>query len=240
MSFLKLQNITKSFQGQKVLKDISIDVKKGSFVSLIGASGSGKSTLLRLLAGLEKPDSGQILWQQTPNISFVFQEPVLLPWRNIEENINLSLELTKDKSVFTIKDVLHLVGLDKFSYYYPHELSGGMKMRASLARALISSPDVLLMDEPFAALDEITRFQLQDDLLNIWSATKTTIIFVTHSISEAVYLAERVLLLGRKTFGVVFEEEIKFSYPRKQDLKRSSAYNDYVAQISSKLKDSVC
>ncbi len=184
--------------GVQALDDISCAFAAGSFSVIVGASGCGKSTFLRVLAGLVRPTQGTLDMAKMP-IGFVFQEPTLLDWRNVYDNIALPLKLggcAKSEAEQRTQDALALVGLSGRARAMPHQLSGGMKMRVSLARALARRPRLLLMDEPFAALDELTRLRLEDDLRRLWRTIGCTIIFVTHSISEAAYLAERVLVLG--------------------------------------------
>ena len=197
---LRLSHIGLTYDnGHQALTDISADFAAGSFTALVGPSGCGKSSLLRLLAGLLTPAQGSIETVAQHHIGFVFQEPTLLGWKSAYDNIALPLKiagLTAADMSARVDEALQLVGLEGRADALPRELSGGMKMRVSLARALAKRPPVLLMDEPFAALDELTRFRLDDDLRAIWQKTGCTIVFVTHSVTEAAYLAERALVMG--------------------------------------------
>jgi NitT/TauT family transport system ATP-binding protein len=195
---ISFQSLTKSFQDHNIFKNIQSQIPPHDFISILGPSGSGKTTLLKIIAGLESATTGQLKFSipVKQKISYVFQEPQLIPWRSVYENVKLPLELIgtaidKEK----IESILNKVGLLKFKNYFPAQLSGGMKMRASIARALVSSPELLLLDEPFAALDEITRHKLEDELYEIWKSSQMTIFFVTHSVSEAVYLSKKCWLL---------------------------------------------
>ncbi|CAI8206106.1 MAG: Aliphatic sulfonates import ATP-binding protein SsuB [Alphaproteobacteria bacterium] len=184
--------------GFTALNNVTAAFDSGSFTALVGPSGCGKSSLLRLLAGLEHPFIGSVTGLAQSDIGFVFQEPTLLAWRNVADNITLPLKIeghNPSEIGGRLDEALALVGLTDFADALPRQLSGGMKMRVSLARALAKRPPVLLMDEPFAALDELTRFRLDDDLRAIWQQQKCTIIFVTHSVTEAAYLAERALVM---------------------------------------------
>jgi NitT/TauT family transport system ATP-binding protein len=203
---VSLRGVTKVYDsGVMALGPLDLDVRKGEFVSLLGPSGCGKSTALRLIAGLNAPTSGSVgiskpAGQARPghSIGFVFQEPTLMPWTSVRENVRLPLKLAQapaTEASARIAEVLMLVGLTEFADAFPRELSGGMKMRVSLARALVTDPDILLMDEPFAALDEITRFRLNNDLLSLWRNLRKTVIFVTHSVFESVYLSQRVIVM---------------------------------------------
>lgn len=210
--YVKIEGINKSFlddknQPIKVLEDINIEIDKGSFVSIVGPSGCGKSTLLYLIAGLEQTDTGSIyvngkkVTKPGPDRVVVFQEDGLFPWLTVLENIMYGLKL-KDIPITTAKekalDILKLVHLSKYSQSYPHQLSGGMKQRVAIARSLVTEPDILLMDEPFSALDEQTRMVLHHELLEIWKKTKVTIFFVTHNIREAVQLSEKVIVFATR------------------------------------------
>ena len=200
MTLLSLSGVAKRFHsGTQALQELSFDIAPGEFVSLLGPSGCGKSTALRLTAGLLTPDSGSITFPQgRPETGFVFQEPTLMPWADALTNARLPLDLKsvrRDEANARAAAVLARVGLAGFERALPRELSGGMKMRVSLARALVAQPQLLLLDEPFAALDEITRAQLGDDLLRLWLEDGLTVLFVTHSVSESAYLSRRVLVM---------------------------------------------
>jgi NitT/TauT family transport system ATP-binding protein len=212
--------------GQDVLavSDVSFEVKPGRFVVLVGPSGCGKSSLLMMMAGLRHPTSGTILVSGAPidnpdpnRVGVVFQEPSLFPWLTAEENVEFPLILRgvakKDRRA-RAEEALQLVGLDGFGKRHPHELSGGMKQRVSIARGLVQDPPVLLMDEPFAALDEQTRMTMGDELLRIWAATGKTIIFVTHSLTEAVYLADEVIVMSPRPGRIVDRLEVALPRPR--------------------------
>jgi NitT/TauT family transport system ATP-binding protein len=201
MSLLTLDRVAKRFaNGTEALTEISFSVAEGEFLSLLGPSGCGKSTALRLIAGLIAPDSGTITWQgQRPELGFVFQEPTLMPWADAQTNVRLPLDLqrrARNDADARAADALTRVGLAAFARAYPRELSGGMKMRVSIARALAARPRLLLMDEPFAALDEPSRQSLNDDLKRLAREDNITVIFVTHSVMEASYLSDRVLVLS--------------------------------------------
>ena len=203
---VSLRGVTKVYDsGVAALGPLDLDVRRGEFVSLLGPSGCGKSTALRLIAGLATPTSGRVGIGASASgtgashsIGFVFQEPTLMPWTNVRENVRLPLKLSRVSSAelnARVGEALAQVGLGEFADAFPRELSGGMKMRVSLARALVTDPDILLMDEPFAALDEITRFRLNNDLLALWRNLRKTVIFVTHSVFESVYLSQRVIVM---------------------------------------------
>ncbi len=210
--YLTIENIHKSFvndrkENVKVLDGINLNVKKGSFVSIVGPSGCGKSTLLYLVAGLDKADSGEIrvdgdlVLKPGPERVVVFQEAGLFPWLTVLENVTYGLilkKMPKEEAKAKALDVLKMVHLSKYVNSYPHELSGGMKQRVSIARALVMEPDILLMDEPFSALDEQTRMVLHKELLEIWRKTKVTIFFITHNIREAVLLSEEVVVFATR------------------------------------------
>ena len=206
---VSLRGVTKVYEnGVAALGPLDLDVRKGEFVSLLGPSGCGKSTALRLIAGLSAPSSGSVgvarplrVEGAGHSIGFVFQEPTLMPWASVRENVRLPLKLSHvpaEEAATRVTAALTQVGLADFAGAYPRELSGGMKMRVSLARALVTDPDILLMDEPFAALDEITRFRLNNDLLSLWRNLRKTVIFVTHSVFESVYLSQRVIVMSAR------------------------------------------
>jgi NitT/TauT family transport system ATP-binding protein len=239
---LTLSQISKIYaSGTVAIKDLNLTVKKSQFVSLVGASGCGKSTLLRLIAGLVSVSSGNIDWQipeAKRKLAFVFQDSSLMPWTNVRENVHLPLKLTgisKKDSQILIENTLELVGLKSFANSYPRELSGGMKMRVSIARMLVTQPNVVLMDEPFGALDEITRSKLNSDLLDLWHKYQWTVFFVTHNIYEAVYLSNRVLVMGTDPGRIVADVEIDVSYPRSDKFRTSSVYNEYCQEVSQHL-----
>jgi NitT/TauT family transport system ATP-binding protein len=222
--------------GQDVvaLRDVSLDVKPGRFVVLVGPSGCGKSTLLMMMAGLRQQTSGTILingapiTQPDPNrVGVVFQEASLFPWLTAEENVEFPLALrhvSKSERREKAQDALNLVGLDGFGKRHPHELSGGMKQRVSIARGLVQDPPVLLMDEPFAALDEQTRMTMGDELLRIWAATGKTVVFVTHSLTEAVYLADEVVVMSARPGQIVDRLTVGLPRPRTYDMLSGDAF----------------
>ena len=224
--------------GRYVLEDINLDIAHGEFLCLIGPSGCGKSTLLRLVGGLIQPTSGEIqIDRLTPAeaqankaIGFVFQEPSLLPWRTVADNIRLPLEVNlknNPESGRSVSELLHLVGLDGYADHYPSQVSGGMLQRVALARALASGSSLLLMDEPFGALDEITRAAMGYELLRIWNTDKKSVVFVTHSISEAVTLSDRVAVMSRRPGRIVEMVEINLPRPRTRSMERGPAFRRY-------------
>jgi NitT/TauT family transport system ATP-binding protein len=238
-----LHAVAKTFgNGTKALEDITAGIEPGEFVALLGPSGCGKSTLLRLLAGLDEPSSGDIVWNQSSkpapgDIGFVFQDATLLPWADAAENVYLPLRLRgmkKAEAEPRVAAALTQVGLGDFMHARPKGLSGGMKMRVSIARALVSEPLLLLMDEPFAALDEFTRHRLQDDLHALWRRTGKTIIFVTHSIYEASYLASRILVMSPRPGRIA--ADIRTDLPEGPERRGSLAYNDLVGQVTDCFK----
>jgi NitT/TauT family transport system ATP-binding protein len=217
--------------GATVLDGLDLDVAKGSFVALLGPSGCGKSTLLRLVAGLDAPDAGTVTLQDGPRrarVAFVFQDPHLLPWRTVLANAALPLELagdsTADARAELAQRALANVGLGDATTKLPHELSGGMRMRVSLARALVTMPDLLLLDEPFAALDEMTRQRLDDQLRALWAQLGFTVVFVTHSVDEAAYLAERAVVLSARPARIVADHPLDLPRDRTVTLRSESAF----------------
>ncbi|MEE9525134.1 MAG: ABC transporter ATP-binding protein [Candidatus Woesearchaeota archaeon] len=234
-----LNKIEKNYRGKnntvKALKDISLEIKEGEFVSFVGPSGCGKTTLLKIIAGLISPTKGEISFDgcDGKNMGLVFQNHVLLPWRTVKQNIMLPAELLKKD--IGINEITELVGLTEFSESYPFELSGGMKQRVAIARALVLHPEILLMDEPFGSLDELMRNKLNMDLLKIWRKVKTTILFVTHSVSEAVLLSDKVVILSPRP-GIIEEIlEIKLLRPRLIDIKETKEFQEYVKCIRKKI-----
>ena len=246
---VSLAGVTKVYdRGVMALGPFDLTVRKDEFVSLLGPSGCGKSTALRLIAGLALPSSGSVaishhVGEARPghSIGFVFQEPTLMPWTSVRENVRLPLKLARippDDGDARIAEALARVGLTEFADSYPRELSGGMKMRVSLARALVTDPDILLMDEPFAALDEITRFRLNNDLLALWRKLKKTVIFVTHSVFESVYLSQRVVVMTARPGRLSTEIEIETREPRDEQFRTSAEYADYCRRVSAALAPS--
>jgi NitT/TauT family transport system ATP-binding protein len=226
---LGLRQIGKSFaNGVTALEDFSLEIGDGEFVSLIGPSGCGKSTVLALAAGLTEPSRGEIDLEE-PRIGFVFQEPTLMPWASVRRNVALPLDLAGESG--EVDALLAKVGLGQFTQAYPRQLSGGMKMRASLARALAGRPDLLLLDEPFAALDEITRFDLIGQLLQLWAESRFTALFVTHSITESVFMSERVVVMSPRPGRVVGEIRIDHPYPRSPDFRAEPRYAEWCGEV---------
>lgn len=258
---LTLSHVSKVYSnGTVALRDINLVIDKSQFVSLVGPSGCGKSTLLNIIAGLSRLNSGSIEWgdsqsqesikaqikrksrEPSRSLAFVFQEAALMPWANVIENVHLPLKLAgickKDFSA-VVEEAIALVGLEGFERYYPRELSGGMKMRVSIARALVTQPDILLMDEPFGTLDEITRSQLNSDLLSLWNQKHWTVIFVTHNIYESVYLSNRIIVMAARPGRVVAEVAIDAPYPRPEEFRTSLLYNEYCREVGTCLSEAV-
>ncbi|MEW6408461.1 MAG: ABC transporter ATP-binding protein [Patescibacteria group bacterium] len=245
---VKVRNITKYYNDLHVLDKISFNVDCEEFVSIIGPSGCGKTTLLKIISGLIKPTKGEIIINEgsieialkRKEFGLVFQNPVLLPWRNTLKNIELPLEILNYKSSGnSSKKLLEIVGLKDFENFYPNELSGGMQQRVAIARALIFEPSILLMDEPFGALDEITRDKMNLELLRIWKERKSatsTIIFVTHSIPEAVFLSDRIIVLSERPAIVEKIIEVNLPKPRTSEIKYSRRYIELIKCIRKLLK----
>jgi NitT/TauT family transport system ATP-binding protein len=238
--FVRLANIAKQFEsGTLALDDLSLDLKVGHFTSLVGPSGCGKSTVLRLIAGLTLPSSGNIERRaDKASISFVFQEPTLLPWASVLDNVRLPLRiarLDKQQALELAREALHKVGLSEFGASYPRQLSGGMAMRVSIARALVTRPKILLMDEPFAALDEMTRSRLNLELLSIVKEQQLSVVFVTHSIYESAYLSDRVLVMTDRPGKIIHDLAIHVDGPRDEQYRTSAQYGAYCREISSAL-----
>src|ERR1700742_3141264 len=243
---ISLRGVTKIYDsGIAALGPLDLDVRHGEFVSLLGPSGCGKSTALRLIAGLSAPTSGTVELARRSrtgqSIGFVFQEPTLMPWASVRDNVRLPLKLAGVRAAEAsarVTEALTQVGLAEFADSFPRELSGGMKMRVSLARALVTDPDILLMDEPFAALDEITRFRLNNDLLALWRNLRKTILFVTHSVFESVYLSQRVIVMTARPGRIRSEFHIDAPEPRTEDFRTSAEYGGYCRQVSNALAPS--
>jgi NitT/TauT family transport system ATP-binding protein len=246
---VRLRGVTKVYDsGVAALGPLDLDIRRGEFVSLLGPSGCGKSTALRLIAGLAAPTTGTVEISHPAleargahSVGFVFQEPTLMPWANVWENVRLPLKLAHvpaEQADERIGKALTQVGLSEFALNYPRELSGGMKMRVSLARALVTDPDILLMDEPFAALDEITRFRLNNDLLALWRNLGKTVVFVTHSVFESVYLSQRVVVMTARPGRIGSEFSIDADEPRGEAFRTSAEYAALCRTVSNALMPS--
>jgi len=243
---VSLRQVGKTYErGTVALEGFDLIVRDGEFVSLLGPSGCGKTTALRIVAGLSEPSEGAVEWPEgkvagaVGNIGFVFQEPTLMPWANVAGNVRLPLKLAHADTTATdvaVSQALERVGLADFAQSYPRELSGGMKMRAAIARALVTEPRLLLMDEPFAALDEINRFRLNNDLLKLWQMLARTVIFVTHSVFESVFLSQRIVVMTPRPGRVFAEIDIPAPYPRNEDFRTSSDYAGYCRRVSEALR----
>jgi NitT/TauT family transport system ATP-binding protein len=266
---VSLRGVGKIFpNGVAALRDATFSVREHEFVSLLGPSGCGKSTALRIIAGLIEPTAGDVIWRdgnapdgakafssevgtgsreenafmKKGEIGFVFQEPTLMPWASVAGNVHLPLRLAgigRAAAMPRIREALDRVGLGDFASAYPRELSGGMKMRVSIARALVTQPKLLLMDEPFAALDEITRFRLNNDLLSVFAAMRKTAIFVTHSVFESVYLSSRILVMTQRPGRVHAEIAIDQPYPRGEAFRTSPEYAALCRTVSAALADAM-
>ena len=251
VAFIQTKNITLVFSPKNrepvtALSDFTLEVGKGEFVSIVGPSGCGKSSFLNILLGLIKPDSGEVQLNGAPitgpgqERAMVFQEFGLLPWRTVTANVELGLELkgiAPAQRAERATELIKLVGLKDFASHYPHELSGGMKQRVGLARALATEPEVLLMDEPFAALDAQTRDLMQAELLQIWEHTKKTVLFVTHSIEEAAYLSDRVIVMSARPGRTKDILKIDLPRPRDYEMRLTPKFNDIKLRIWDVLKE---
>lgn len=244
---IQFQDVSMVYRDQNgddivALKNVSLDIHEGEFISLLGPSGCGKTTSLRIIADLLQPTSGNVLIRgQSPKeirlqrkYGIVFQSPVLYDWRTVRKNICLPMEIMgipKKERTKRIDNMLELVGLQDFGYKYPLELSGGMQQRVGIARALALNPEILLMDEPFSALDEFTREKLNEDLLNIWSKTKKTVVFVTHNIPESVFLSDRVVVLSPHPGRLSAVVDINLPRPRKNEIRETPEFYQHIAKI---------
>lgn len=244
---ISVKNVSMVFLDSKgnpvqALKNVSIDIQKGEFISLLGPSGCGKSTLLRIVSDLLTPTSGEVtVCGKTPRetrleqkFGIVFQNPVLLDWRTVRKNIRLPLEMMKvpkEEQASRIEQVLELVGLKEFGNSYPGQLSGGMQQRVGVARALAIQPDILLMDEPFSALDEFTREKLNDDVLSIWRKTNKTVLFVTHNISESVYMSDRICVLSPHPGRLSAIVDVNLPRPRNADMRGTPEFAALVEKV---------
>ena len=245
---VEILSVDKTYpNGTHALEPVNLTVREGEFVTLLGPSGCGKSTLLKMVAGLLAPSAGRIaLWGEPVEraetsghgLSFVFQEATLMPWARVQANVRLPLDLVgvpRAEADARVQEALKTVGLQKFSNSLPRELSGGMQMRVSIARGLVTRPRLLLMDEPFGALDEITRNRLDSDLIDLWRANGLTVIFVTHSIYEAVYLSTRVVMMAARPGRIVEEVVIDEPYPRDAAFRVSTAFSGYARRLQESL-----
>jgi NitT/TauT family transport system ATP-binding protein len=235
--------------GTRALAAIDLTVASGEFLTLIGPSGCGKSTLLKLIANLLEPTEGRILWwsgafdkvgARGRSIAFVFQDPTLMPWAGVEANVRLPLDLARmpaTQSRRRVADALSRVGLEEFARHYPRQLSGGMKMRVSIARSLVVEPNLLLMDEPFGALDEFTRNRLDADLVRLWWERKLTTVFVTHSIYEAVFLSTRVIVMGAQPGRICKVMAIDEPHPRDESFRNSARFAEHCRALSALLTE---
>jgi len=230
---IEIYNVNKVFDNIKTLDSINLKIATGEFVSLVGPSGCGKSTLLRIIANLISYDG---LVKKPDNGAFVFQDSALLPWRTVEKNVELLMELEKkDEIKEKSKKALKRVGLSGFENHYPHQLSGGMKMRLSLARSIVLNPEYLLLDEPLSAVDEFTREKLQEEIHQIWSNDKFTSVLVTHNVSEAVYLSNRVLIMSPRPSKIIHQIEIPFE-KRTPEIRETDKFYNLVNEITRKLR----
>jgi NitT/TauT family transport system ATP-binding protein len=240
---VSLKGVSKTFpNGVQALRGLDLDVRAGEFVSLLGPSGCGKSTALRMIAGLATPDAGALHWPAAtrPDIGFVFQDPTLMPWATIFENVWLPLRLrhvSRKDAAPAIHEALARVGLADFAKAFPRELSGGMRMRVSIARALVLRPTLLLMDEPFAALDEITRLRLNKDLLVLQAELGMTVLFVTHSVYESAFLSSRICIFSSRPGAIVTEFPVEAPTPRGEDYRLSLGYLETCRAASQALEN---
>jgi NitT/TauT family transport system ATP-binding protein len=242
MPLVALRGVDKVYSnGVQALKGLDLSIREGEFVSLLGPSGCGKSTVLRLIAGLGELSGGALEWAGVQHeIGFVFQDPTLMPWATVSDNIYLPLRvkgMSRAEAAPRIEQAMQQVGLAGFGKSYPRELSGGMRMRVSIARALVAQPKILLMDEPFAALDEITRFRLNDDLLELWASQRWTVVFVTHSVFESVYLSTRILVMSARPGRV--SSEVMLDAKRDASFRTSAAYAEQCRTVSARLGEAM-
>ena len=245
---LEVARLSKKFRDLEVLKDISVEIGRGEFISVVGPSGCGKTTFLRIVGGLESADAGEVrldgrrIVEPGPDRGFVFQQDNLLPWRRVLANVEIGPEIggwNNAEQRRKTQDLLRLVGLSGFEDYYPRQLSGGMRQRVNLARALAVDPEILLMDEPFSALDAQTREIMQTELLRVWQEGLKTVLFVTHQIDEAVYLSDRVFVFARRPGRINEIVEIDLPRPRPLSIKRSPQFVAYVDRIWSMIEEDV-
>ena len=245
VSGLKLQFEVPGGTPLQVIDSIDFQVDRSQFISILGPSGCGKTTLLRVIAGLIEPNAGQVQFMResrpgSPQIGLAFQQANLMPWRNVHANIALPLEVAgcqRPEIEKRVGDWIHLVGLEGFEQAYPHDLSGGMQQRVSIARSLIREPDLLLLDEPFGSLDALTRERMGDELLAIWQASRKTVIMVTHSISEAVYLSDRVIVLTPRPARINLDLKIALPRPRNTDTRYLPGFGKLAYRVRQAIKE---
>jgi len=244
-AIIRMDRVTKRFGNDTLaVSDMSMTINEGDFISLLGPSGCGKSTALKMIAGLLPVTAGTITitpqdGKSEQDLAFVFQEPTLMPWATVSDNVFLPLQLagvSRTAATPRVESALQEVGLSKFARAYPRELSGGMKMRVSIARAMVTRPRILLMDEPFAALDEMTRSKLNNDVVRLASTNGLTVIFVTHSVFESVYLSTRVVVMAARPGRVAAELDMATPWPRTEDWRISQAFNAEAKRVSDTLK----
>lgn len=250
--FIEIKQVNKQYKNKEnepvdILKDINLSINKGEFISILGPSGCGKSTLLNIVAGLTKATNGEVLVSDKviekpgKDRGMVFQQAALFPWLNVTENVTFPLkkEMSKKDAQDAAKKYLQMVQLGKYMDHYPHELSGGMQQRVSIARALAMNPDILLMDEPFGALDEQTRSRLHTQLESIWTETKKTILFVTHSISESIKLSDRIIVMGTKPGTILQDIKVDLPRPRDEHKQKMLEIEDHIMSYLKKEIDKV-
>jgi NitT/TauT family transport system ATP-binding protein len=245
---MSVENVSLSYNGRRkapVLRDVSFSIAEGELVAIVGESGVGKSSLLRLLGGLAEPSTGTIEIaglaadeaRRRRMFAYVFQRPTLLPWRSVSDNVRLPLEIAGSVAPDRIQQALRLVRLEEYATFLPHQLSGGMQQRVALARALVVDPKILLMDEPFAGVDELTRDALLMELLHLWKELRLAVVVVTHNIAEAVLLADRVLVLGDRPAKIVHTATIPLPRPRTIELRQSVAFHNAIQDLRSRLSE---
>jgi NitT/TauT family transport system ATP-binding protein len=240
MQTIEVQGVYKSFGNLKVLENINLTIEKGEFAAIVGPSGCGKSTLLRMVAGLETPDEGavqtdgELIRKPSPRRMMIFQEHALYPWLTVGKNVEMGLELAgvaKEERRNKAENVLKTVGLEGFYDYYPSQLSGGMRQRVSIARALVMDPDILLLDEPYGALDAMTRLTMQNELLKLWEGSGKTMLLITHDIDEALYLADKVFVMSARPGKVVRTIDLDLPRPRNRNSQRFGELRQEIIQL---------
>lgn len=242
MSKLSLKHISKSYGSNHVLQDVSLQVGEGEFVSIVGPSGSGKSTLFQLIGGLFGPDAGEITLDDKlvnnsrGHISYMPQSPALFPWKTVLQNVLLSAEIAGQKDVVKAKNLIEKAGLRDYEQAYPNELSGGMKQRVAFIRSLNSPQSIICLDEPFSALDEFTRFEMQEWLLSIWEKHRKSILFITHNIDEALFLSDRIVILSAKPASIKKEIIVPFERPRTETILLSNEFMRLKREIHDELR----